>query len=51
MLRPMTIAFEEKRAAQVAAVFLDEAGGTLPLLKLMKLMYLASVIAPGMTSG
>jgi len=37
----MTIAFEEKRAAQVAAVFLDKAGGTLPLLKLMKLMYLA----------
>lgn len=41
MLLPMTIAFEEKRAAQVAAVFLDKAGGTLPLLKLMKLMYLA----------
>lgn len=40
-LASMTIAFEEKRAAQVAAVFLDKAGGTLPLLKLMKLMYLA----------
>lgn len=33
--------FNEKRTAQVAAFFLHRAGGRLPLLKLMKLMYLA----------
>lgn len=33
--------FNEKRAAQAAAFLLYHAGGRLPLLKLMKLMYLA----------
>lgn len=33
--------FDERRAAQMAAYFLDKAGGKMPLLKLMKLMYLA----------
>lgn len=33
--------FNEKRTAQVAAFLLHRAGGRLPLLKLMKLMYLA----------
>ena len=33
--------FNEKRTAQAAAFFLHRAGGRLPLLKLMKLMYLA----------
>lgn len=33
--------FNEKRTAQAAAYFLHRAGGRLPLLKLMKLMYLA----------
>ncbi len=33
--------FDERKAAQAAALFLHKAGGTLPLLKLMKLMYLA----------
>ncbi|MDO4705061.1 Panacea domain-containing protein [Allofranklinella schreckenbergeri] len=33
--------FSERRAAQVAAFFLHHAGGRLPLIKLMKLMYLA----------
>lgn len=33
--------FNEKRAAQAAAFLLHRAGGRLPVLKLMKLMYLA----------
>jgi uncharacterized phage-associated protein len=33
--------FSEKRAAQVAAYFLHKGNGRMPLLKLMKLMYLA----------
>ncbi|ROT45152.1 hypothetical protein CHR62_09115 [Pusillimonas sp. NJUB218] len=33
--------FNEKRTAQAAAFLLHKAGGRLPLLKLMKLMYLA----------
>jgi len=33
--------FDEKRTAQAAAFFLHKAGGRLPLLKLMKLLYLA----------
>ena len=33
--------FSEKKAAQVAAFFLHQAGGRLEILKLMKLMYLA----------
>jgi uncharacterized phage-associated protein len=33
--------FDEKRAAQIAAYFLQKANGGMPLLKLMKLMYLA----------
>lgn len=33
--------FNEKRTAHAAAFFLHRAGGRLPLLKLMKLMYLA----------
>lgn len=33
--------FDERRAAQAAAYFLFRAGGRLPLVKLMKLMYLA----------
>jgi uncharacterized phage-associated protein len=33
--------FEELRAAQMAAYFLDRAQGRMPVLKLMKLMYLA----------
>lgn len=33
--------FNEKRTAQAAAFFLHRAGGRLPVLKLMKLMYLA----------
>ena len=33
--------FNEKKAAQVAAFFLHKGGSKLPLLKLMKLMYLA----------
>lgn len=33
--------FNEKRTAQMAAFMLHRAGGRLPLLKLMKLMYLA----------
>src|SRR5690625_3586437 len=33
--------FNEKRTAQAAAFFLHCAGGRLPLLKLMKLLYLA----------
>lgn len=33
--------FDEKKAAQVAAFFLHSGGSKLPLLKLMKLMYLA----------
>ncbi|MCL4182151.1 MAG: DUF4065 domain-containing protein [Burkholderiaceae bacterium] len=33
--------FSERKAAQVAAYFLFRAGGTLPVLSLMKLMYLA----------
>lgn len=33
--------FNERRTAQVAAYLLHRAGGRLPLLKLMKLMYLA----------
>lgn len=39
---PMAISnFDERRAAQAAAFLLHRAGGTLPLIKLMKLMYLA----------
>lgn len=37
----MPALFNEKRTAQAAAFFLHCAGGSLPLLKLMKLMYLA----------
>jgi len=37
---PSTL-FDERKAAQVAAFLLFKAGGQLPLLKLMKLMYLA----------
>jgi len=33
--------FSEHKAAQVAACFMNLAGGSLPILKLMKLMYLA----------
>ena len=33
--------FNERRTAQVAAYLLHRAGGRLPLLKFMKLMYLA----------
>ncbi len=33
--------FNERKAAQAAAYLLHKAGGKLPLLKLMKLMYLA----------
>ena len=33
--------FDDKKAAQAAAYFLYKAGGRLPVLKLMKLMYLA----------
>jgi len=33
--------FDERRTAQAAAFFLHKAGGRLPLLKLMKLLYLA----------
>jgi uncharacterized phage-associated protein len=33
--------FDERKAAQAAACLLHKAGGELPLLKLMKLMYLA----------
>ena len=33
--------FSEKKAAQVAAYFLYRAGGRMPILKLMKLLYLA----------
>lgn len=33
--------FDERKAAQAAACLLHKAGGSLPLLKLMKLMYLA----------
>ena len=33
--------FNERRTAQVAAFLLHRAGGSLPLIKLMKLMYLA----------
>ena len=33
--------FNEQKAAQIAAWFLAQAGGTMPHLKLMKLMYLA----------
>lgn len=33
--------FDERKAAQAAACLLHKAGGKLPLLKLMKLMYLA----------
>ncbi|HWR95921.1 MAG TPA: Panacea domain-containing protein [Arenimonas sp.] len=33
--------FDDKKAAQAAAYFLFKAGGRLPVLKLMKLMYLA----------
>lgn len=35
------VLFDEKKAAQAAAFFLHKAGGTLPLLKLIKLLYLA----------
>ena len=35
------MAYSEKRAAQTAAFFISRAGGTIELLKLMKLMYLA----------
>lgn len=35
------MAFCEKRAAQTAAFFIHHAGGTIEILKLMKLMYLA----------
>ena len=34
-------AFNERRAAEAAAFLLHQAGGTLPFIKLMKLMYLA----------
>jgi len=33
--------FDERRTSQAAAFFLNKAGGRLPLLKLMKLLYLA----------
>jgi uncharacterized phage-associated protein len=36
-----TSLFNERRAAESAAFLLHRAGGTLPLIKLMKLMYLA----------
>ena len=35
------MAYSEKRAAQTAAFFVSRAGGTIEILKLMKLMYLA----------
>ena len=35
------MAYNEKRAAQTAAFFISHAGGTIEILKLMKLMYLA----------
>ena len=35
------MAYSEKRAAQAAAFFISRAGGTIEILKLMKLMYLA----------
>ena len=35
------MAYSEKRAAQTAAFFISRAGGTIEILKLMKLMYLA----------
>jgi len=37
----LTALFDEKRTAQAAAFFLHKAGGRMPLLKLMKLLYLA----------
>jgi uncharacterized phage-associated protein len=37
----MRILFDEKKAAQVAAFFLYRANGRMPILKLMKLLYLA----------
>ncbi len=37
--------FDEQRAAQAAAFLLYKAGGRLPLIKLMKLMYLAERLA------
>lgn len=36
-----TTLFNERRAAQAAAFLLHQAGGTLPLIKLIKLLYLA----------
>ena len=39
--------FSERKAAQVAAWFLQQAGGRMPHLKLMKLMYLADRAALG----
>ena len=38
---PNFSSFDERKAAQAAAFLLHKAGGNLPLLKLMKLMYLA----------
>ena len=35
------MAFNERKAAQMAAFFLHQGGGKLEVLKLMKLLYLA----------
>ena len=37
----MRFVFDERRAAQAAARLLDKHGGTMPWLKLVKLLYLA----------
>ncbi len=39
--------FDERKAAHAAAFFLHKAGGRLPLLKLMKLLYLAERLSLG----
>jgi uncharacterized phage-associated protein len=41
MSSPLAPLFDERRTAQAAAYLLYRAGGSLPLIKLMKLMYLA----------
>jgi uncharacterized phage-associated protein len=40
-METMSTFFDERRAAEAAAFLLHRAGGQLPLIKLMKLMYLA----------
>lgn len=40
-----SISFDERKASQAAAYLLFRAGGRLPLLKLMKLMYLAERVS------